>query len=283
MIEGLKPRDPIGAVLTVGRKGPSGAPVETDRFFFVLPQEVDGVRPLHPAFASFNKAEAERRTVIKGNLIHQTAEEAHELKLKAQILPNHQPHPSRAPACVGCGVGKANRWLDGAYKEVPCPGPRCEFQQPQGKRPAPCRPFGRLLFRPRWDIPGLPTPLTKLTTGSWNTASSILGFFEYIAKQAHSLGVSDYSLYGLPFSITLSKKKRRDDAGGRAFPVMSIAPEGDILEMLHAQRKRVAELGAPPPVAALTDREQQSPEEQGADGRSHAGPIVDVSVPRSSS
>jgi hypothetical protein len=38
-IEGLQPRLPLGAALTIGVKGPSGAPTQTDRFHFVSPHD----------------------------------------------------------------------------------------------------------------------------------------------------------------------------------------------------------------------------------------------------
>ena len=68
-IEGLQGREPIAAALSVGVKGPSGAPVEKDRFHVLRSHaqtaQVRGrstlIREPHPSFGSFNAADAGRR------------------------------------------------------------------------------------------------------------------------------------------------------------------------------------------------------------------------------
>ncbi len=305
-IAGLTGREPVGAVLTVGHKvlvqgrtdrhgNPMTKPADTDRFFIVVPQEVEGFRAEHPSFTAFNTAEPSRRTVVRGNLLHASPEGAWEHHRKAQVLKGLEPHPAKGPHCMGDGV-RAQRWLNGAYQDIPCPGDRCEFAQPTvlqngNEGPTPCKPWMRFLFRPRWpDGSSLPTPLMKYTSGAWNTTAHFLGFFEHVLSQAQQLGVERFSLYGLPFVLTLEHKKRKGETGSRTFPVVRISTDGDLLDFLDAQRKRIAALGtaparaalpAPPPVpTSLLDADQQDYAEVGADTRTVSGPgVIDVSVP----
>lgn len=278
-IAGLTGKEPVGAVLTIGHKGPRGNPEMTDRFFIVVPQMADGIRPAHPAFAAFNEAPPEKRQVIRGHLIHATRADMFEHNLKAQVLPKpHPAHPNKAPACSGDGE-RAVRWNGTEFKAIRCPNDLCEFRQKPQSGPTTCKPFMRILFRPRWaevrskDANGvivnsenpLPTPLMKLTSGSWNNVRAFLGFFEYIEQQAKLLGVPDVSLYGLPFTITLSKKSIA--AQQRAFPVLFITPDTDVQAFIAGQirNRRDLILSAPPPVAALTDGTERSTEVEDAD------------------
>ena len=70
---------PWGAVVTIGEKGPSGAPTNTDRFFIKKPQaettEFRGrsglVRRNHPDFEKFNQFDDLRwRQTIRFNIVH---------------------------------------------------------------------------------------------------------------------------------------------------------------------------------------------------------------------
>ena len=193
-IEGLQPRLPLGAALTIGVKGPSGAPTQTDRFHFVSPHDsMEGkfrVRPLLPQFAAFNSADASKRQMVRGNLIHSKREDCFAYHLRAQQLGGKwQNHPQKRPACTGDGH-KATRFYGETpedFREIECPNELCEFRQGTTKA---CKPFAQLLFRPRWPEGNpLPTPLTKLTTGSWNSTAALLGFFSYLDEQAAQLGL----------------------------------------------------------------------------------------------
>lgn len=270
-IEGLEGRLPIGAAVTVGVKGPSGAPTNTDRFFFVLPHDVkDGkhsIRPLHPSFASFNGAEPAKRQMLRGNLIHADRSECFSYNLRAQVLApldKWPAHPQKRPACTGDG-NVATRYYGetGAddFREIECPNELCEFRQGAKKL---CKPFAQLLFRPRWSEGStLPTPLTKLTTGSWYSTAVLLGFFDYIAAQAKHLGMESYSLFGLPFTLTLTRKTKPQE--GQAFPVLAISPECDLIQFFLAQTESRSRLAAGNPAlalpaVALTDPEMNDPE-----------------------
>lgn len=282
-IEGLKGREPIGAVLTVGRKNPeSKFPEHTDRFYLVLPQEVDGVRHEHPSFRPFNHADPEKRTVIRGNLVHSTRDGCFGYKLKAQVLPGVPEHPQKRPHCTGDGV-KAERWdpESKTFKQIACPNEKCQFRQPymhNGKeRPSPCKPDMKLLFRIRWPEGNpLPSMLVKYVSGAWNTTGFVVGFFDYIEKQAASMGIKEPNLYGFPFQMVLTRKKRSGDKStARAFPVVQITPEMDVIDFLRQQHVRLAEIGVTPVVSLL---EVVDPEEELADSRSLSGPVV-IDVP----
>ena len=238
-IKGLEGREPIAAAVTIGiKKGGSGYPVERDRFHVVNPREADGVRALHPAFASFNAAGADNRKVLLGNLVHASQQACFEYQLKAQVIGS--AHPDRKPACVGDGI-HAVRW-EGPdpddFMQIKCPNERCEFRLTE---PPKCKPFARLLFRLRWqDGVNLPTPLVKYTTGSWNTTANLLGFFEHIDRVARELGLEQYTLFGFPFILTLQDQTKASTKS--RFPVVHISPEQDPVQFFMAQRQNIAQL-----------------------------------------
>jgi len=271
-IEGVDGREPVGAVLTIGKKGPSGAPVDNDRFFFVSPYEVNGVRSQLIEFGRFNTADPKFRAVIHGNLVHAHIEDSWLHHLRAQKLPNPNPNPpARKPACTGDGT-KATRFsgMDGddeVWKEIDCPNRLCEFRQ--GVKAA-CKPMGRLYFRPGWShyrdetFHGLPTPLVKWTTGSWNTVANVVGFFDHVRAQAANLGLASWSVYGLPFTLTLGRKTQPQHE--RAFPVVSISPLVDLVEFFLMQRRQLAAAGGSLGLAAgNTSPEETTPEAMSAD------------------
>lgn len=249
-IEGLTGRDPIGAAITIGRKGPSGAPIETDRFFIVMPVDTlvgqHRVRPLHPSFVAFNEADPKHRQSIRGNLVHASQSDCMDYNLRAQVLSplsKWPAHPQKRPACSGDGK-RATRFFgfadDGSedWREIECPNERCEFRIGAKKL---CKPFARFLFRPHWESNKLPTPLMKLTTGSWHSVSALVGFFDYVSEQARNLGMESFSLFGLPFVLTLSTKTKPQDK--QRFPVLSISPEVDLVQFFLSQRDTADRLG----------------------------------------
>ena len=279
-IEGLQPRLPLGAALTIGVKGPSGAPTQTDRFHFVSPHDaMEGkfrVRPLLPQFAAFNSADASKRQMIRGNLIHSKREECFAYHLRAQQLGGKWPnHPQKRPACTGDGH-KATRFYGETpedFREIECPNELCEFRQGTTKA---CKPFAQLLFRPRWPEGNpLPTPLTKLTTGSWYSTAALLGFFAYLDEQASQLGLTAYSLYGLPFTLQLTFKSKPQ--AQQRFPVLALSPEVDIVAFFLAQREQLDRIGGHAPLAlpavALTDPEMRTVEVLASDAALIAGPV----------
>lgn len=275
-IEGLAGREPVGAVLTVGHKAPSGNPEHTDRFYLVQPQEVDGVRAPHPAFAAFNTADVARRQVIRGNLVHSTVAECFEYNLRAQNLPGIPAHPSRGPHCIGDGI-KAKRWNGEKYIDIDCPNEKCQFRaEVHPGKPIPCKPSMRLMFRVRWtEGSPLPPMVVKFTSQAWNTTKNLLGMLEHIEKNAKALGIDNFSLYGFPFMLTLTKKKRSGDAKtARSFPVVTATPELDIVTFLRQQQSDL--VGIRPQVTSLLDPSQRALEVQAEDVKTITPAVIDI-------
>lgn len=241
-IKNLQGRDPVGAVLSIGKKSANGFPTETDRFHIVQTmQDSNKVRQGHPAFSGFNSAQPEQRKVIRGNIIHATRDDCFEYYLKAQTL-NKKQHPNKRPMCTGNGtvaLRYANNTEDpNDFTEITCPDDRCEFRQ---GTPPECKPFSRFLFRLRWkDGSQLPTPLVKFSTGSWNTCANMVGFFDYIEKVAKQCGIEKYSLFSFPFMLTLSKKTNATKK--TSFPVVTITPEQDPVQFFTTQSKNFEQL-----------------------------------------
>ena len=267
-ILGLEGREPIGAALTLGIKGPSGAPIHRDCFHIVSPRESEGRKRVYlPDFKLFNEAPNANRRTIRGNIVHATRDKCFEYHLKAQVQPDKDAHPDRKPFCIGDGK-TAVRWMgEGAdnFKEIKCPHDRCEFRQ-KTKKGIACKPWMRLVFRLSWDDwtqqqvmeggrPPFPTPLTKFTSGSWRTTANVLGFFDFIETAAREMGVENYSLFGLPFLLNLNMQTKPSETF--LFPVVSMTPLMDPIQFFRAQRAQLRELTAPVH-EALTDESQQS-------------------------
>ena len=249
-IDGLDGREPVGAALTIGVKhGAKGFPTETDRFHIVAPREEDGRRPHLAAFAQFNSADPDKRKLIRGNLVHARRAECFEHHLKAQTGPKKLGmHPQRRPFCVGDGL-RATRWMgDGDnFSDIKCPHDKCEYRLTE---PASCKPWARLLFQLRWpDGNPLPTPLVKLTTGSWNTVRNLVGFFDHVEGAAGQLGLDDYSLWGMPFTLTLTRQTNAQKK--RSFPVIAVSPDMAPVEFFASQRETLRALSSPTPYVAL--------------------------------
>jgi len=256
-IKDLQSREPIGAILSIGKKSARGFPHETDRFHIVSTmQDANKVRQPHPAFNSFNAAPPEKRKVIRGNLIHATRDDCFEYYLKAQTLGGKQ-HPNKQPMCTGNGT-TALRYADNQndpnqFNEIVCPGDKCEFRV--GDKPM-CKPFSRLLFRLRWlDGVAFPTPLTKFSTGSWNTCANLVGFFEYIENVTKHLGIKEYSLFGFPFMMVLSKKT--NPAKKTSFPVVTITPEADPVQFFTLQAQNFEQLSGSSSMALIDMQSDQ--------------------------
>jgi hypothetical protein len=271
-IAGLEGREPIGAAVTIGVKGPSGAPIERDRFHVVeVNEDGDGRRPLHRAFSFFNDLKApDKRRLLRGNLVHANRRDCFEFNLRAQQQPGGKMHPQKRPFCVGDGV-RAVRWMGkdaDDFKEIECPHDRCEFRQAQGAKPTPCKPWMRLLFRIAWDDatqdalkavgrPAAPSMIVKFTSGSWNTTRNVLGFFEQFEQTAAALGIPNAKLFGLPFTMQLGERTNSEKKS--RFPVVTLSPAMDLIEFLGAQKRQLDALGAVPVYEALTDQSQNDP------------------------
>lgn len=270
-IAGLEGREPIGAAVTIGVKGPSGAPIERDRFHIVeAAPDAQDRRQHHRAFAVFNNMRPESRRLLRGNLVHATRDACFEYNLRCQANKDGKMHPQKRPFCIGDGV-RAVRWMGpGAddFKEIECPHDRCEFRQAQGSKPTPCKPWMRLLFRVAWDEatqaalaaagkPAMPSMIVKFTSGSWNTTRNVLGFFEQFEQTAAALGIPNAKLFGLPFTMQLGERTNSEKKS--RFPVVTLSPAMDLIEFLGAQKRQLDALGAVPVHEALTDQSQHDP------------------------
>jgi hypothetical protein len=262
-IEGLHPKQPIGAVLTIGKKGPKG-PVDRDRFYIKLPT-MDGndERPEHPSFARFNKADLPHRTVIRGNVVHNELSEFFHHSLKAYKLGRgFAATPRGEPACVGNGK-EAVRYMgtEQGFVSIPCPNELCEFRLCEPKL---CKPFASLLFRPSWrDDSPLPSPLMKFTTASWDSVSSLAGLFEFVDSTAKELGLDQISYFGLPFTLVLSEKKNKNK--GTRFPIVTASLDCDVMQFLARQKEQMQSIGATPRYVSLLDAEANAPDAIEAD------------------
>jgi hypothetical protein len=272
-IAGLVPREPYGAVLSAGIKGPSGNPIDKDRFHVLEPaprkRGRDEVRDHHPLFHVFNAAPPERRRTVIGQLVHATRDECFAHSMLCYRVSNRPHHPAGIPFCVGNGV-EARRYMgwDEAKQEhrfdsISCPHERCEYRQPiqlpnsNRERPAPCTPWMRMLFRLVWapkilsdgtKVPSsLPSVEVLFKSKGWNTVKRALGLFKAIDDRAKSvLGDRDYSLCGFVFSLTLSQKTNKQQ--GSRFYVTDFAPMTDPVDFFTKQldrTQRVAEILGP--------------------------------------
>lgn len=280
MIEGLRGKEPVGGVLTIGTKGPSGAPTDRDRFWIKVPDSSGDVRVPHPSFSTYNfyppaneewtaeqkaqyrETQHAKRRNIRGVLVHADMGECFEWHRKAQKLPRPFVNHSKLPACTGDGKKALRLQMADSmigHREIVCPNEKCEFAiAPNERTPPCCKPWGRLLFQPIWpEGVKLPTPLMKLTTQSWHSLASMVGFFDYFHEQARLCGVERAQLYGLPFELTLTEKSSAEKRS--RFPVLRMTPLAQIQTFLVGQGERLAQLQAKRPYMSITDGPEQDP------------------------
>lgn len=273
-IKGLEGREPVGAVLTIGTKGPSGNPTDTDRFYIKVPdakKEGTGlVRDGHPSFAAFNSADASMRRSIKGVLVHATEAECFEWYRKAQRSPNRNENHAQLPFCTGNGVTAQRLQLAllrepeapglprrSPYREIACPNELCQYAiAPNERTPPACKPFARLLFQPVWREGAVaPTPLMKLTTQSWHTVRNLVGFFEFVQEQARELGIEKPLLFGLSFELVLVTRTAAEKTA--RFPVIRISPTVNLQAFLMASAQRQQQLAEAQRYVALLDEPER--------------------------
>ena len=262
-IAGLVGRDPVGAVVTVGKKGDNGAPTDRDRFYFkqVFAQDVGGVlrKGEHPAFAAYNSAAPDKRRILRGNLVHASIDDWFEAGLAAQTLKGFPSHPKKIPTCCGDGR-KATRFYgkkeDGSddFRVIDCPNDLCFARQGKSKE---CKPAMRFLFRVNWNEGiALPKILVRLVSHSWNSAANFQGMFDYIRDQAAAFGLADFSVFGIPFSINLTEKTNPEEKS--RFPVLTITPECDLQDYFVWQRKQLESFGGKLALPAPLSAEENS-------------------------
>lgn len=248
-IDGLEGREQVGAVVTIGRKDSNrGFPIEKDRFHIVWPVEVNGRRDPHPHFGAFNKAPAEHRRMLTAQLVHARRDEAFAFRRQCFRAPRQPSHPRRLPFCMGDGT-TAQRWTGREFREIECPGDRCEFSQQPAKGKAPCGPHMKALFRLVWTKADFPTPLCKFTSNGWGSTANWVGFFDGLERAAATLGFEDYSLAGFRFQLQLVEKTNPET--NSRFPVCQVIPLDDPYSFFLAQVEARKQIAAAPKVAAL--------------------------------
>lgn len=246
-IDGLDGIAPVGAILTMGRKGDNRrGVVEKDRFHLVQPKAVNDIRPHIAAFNRFNIAKPEARQTVLGNLVFGRREESFQYSLRNFVAPGNRRHPNRRPFCVGDGK-VATRWVGGLedpddFREIVCPHDRCEFRQ---SKPAACKPFMWLRFRIRWP-PGqwehLPRMLVQFESSAWNTTKRFVGLFDHIDSIFSDLGIAPV-LFGLPIALTLTFQTRPTEK--TRFPVVVPTLDGvDPIDWFTLQQKKLEMLRA---------------------------------------
>lgn len=292
MIRGIKDlegREPVGAVLSLGIKGPRGNPIEKDRWHLLNPDPVQEnrvgrkvlVRYPHPWFQAFNEAPAEDRRTIIGQIVHRTEEECWKYHLMAYQVKGMPHHPRKLPFCVGDGV-TAERYKglvggEHTFEQITCPHDRCEFRQrprtQRGLGPPACKPWGKLLFRIGWRGGNLPTMLVKWVNRAWNSTKNAIGFFEEIERQAAMvLGPGRaINLGGFAFTLTAGEKTNPEE--GTRFPIVTFAPLSDPIEFFEAQLERDQRIESALGTAALpappTDLLEEDPDQDTQDYLSH--------------
>lgn len=259
-IAGLKGRESIPVAVSLGIKSDRGFPIEKDRFHIVngraTTEERQGkkvdLRGYHPLFDAFNRAAPELRRDIPCVIAHASIPEFIDQKRQAYVLPDMVAHPMRLPVCRGDGAA-AVRWVNGAWKNIPCPGDECPFTKAgtykgqdgrERERPAPCKPTTKIVLRFAWHrlevghpFKGLSALPFKYMSGGWNTAANILGFQESLTTTCENIGVDpvDVPLFGMPVRLQLYERSGKQ----QKFSVAELMVDGgDITAWIVSQMQR---------------------------------------------
>ena len=264
-IAGLHGREPIGAALAAGHKGPKGNPVDKDIYWILLPARRDdanirnGVRDPHPSFATFNNAIEENarkyRRSIPIRIDHARREDCFDWARHARILEmggKKLIHPAMRVVCRGNGV-TAIRWDPTqpdiiptagkdwrGYKDIPCPGDQCPFAIANGPGKPQCGPWMRFVARFDWPERKFPNIPFVFESQSWNTIAFFVGFFESFESHCRDWGFDpkEIPLFGYPAQLQLNEEMR---PGKKFFVTRPIPTMGDFNDWIRAQQARIGE------------------------------------------
>lgn len=274
-IQGLEPRRGATVIVANGRKSADkgGAPIERDRFHLVESHEnKNKIRAYHAAYSAYNSAPLEKRRTLYGILIHTRPQDAFWHQYQAQQLPlsyyqkmawfkagrsDQQTiaHPNKFPCCAGNGE-RARRWMGPGpddFKDISCPGQRCEFAIKVGKSRPPCGPKMSFMFQLRWmdDFKMLSPATARYDCKGWETTANFLGFFEEIKLAVEALRIKDPVLYGFPFIMSIGEKTKPSEHWN--WPVISISPVINPLDFFQRQREQIRQLSAPLPEITIAE------------------------------
>lgn len=190
------------------------------------------------------------RSSIRGYLVYSDWGESYDDRFQAWKLPGITP-PRGQAACVGIG-GKAKRWINGKYEDIPCPGIHCEFQKVKvGEKgflvQCACKPLIRFNFLLRWpEGSKLPVRPARFVTASKHNLGAFDAFHKQIVDYARAVGIQNPDLTGYPFVMRLNIGKGEVMAEGQnkgqavQFPSIDIQSECNPTEFFaqQAQRRR---------------------------------------------
>ena len=309
-IKGLEPRRGATVVVANGKKGEKGAPIERDRFHLVESHEnKNKIRAYHAAYAAYNAAAPEKRRTLYGILIHTNPQDTFWHQYQAQQLPvsyyqkmawfkndgvrpdqQTVANPNKRPCCAGNGEG-ARRWMGPGpddFKDIPCPGQRCEFAIKVGKARPPCGPKMSFMFQLRWmdDFKMLSPATARYDSKGWETIANFLGFFEEIRLAVAALRIKDPVLYGFPFIMSIGDKTKPSEHWN--WPVISISPVINPLDFFQRQREQIRQLSAPLPEITIAEEleirptvylmDEAGPIRIGGDSNAPRETVVDAEV-----
>jgi len=271
----IRPRSPIGCVLELLRRRPTGDgktepippfqsgsgslpyawAIMTATTVKEAANRQGYSRSPHPAFALFNTAPADKAQTIRCKIVHWWEEECLQYHLGA-FMPPVGKGPPAGWWCRG-DAKRAIRWTGSAFKEIVCPGRMCEFQQPKFGRKQDmewCKPNVTLIAQFSWPE-GNPLPKTvfQWQTKGWNNVSALIGMFKLIQDTAGHSGLGRFPVFALPFTLSVSETHRKN----RVFPQVSVSVDGDLHEWMakvSAQRQAAEghpELAGPIPLRQL--------------------------------
>ncbi|MCZ6507170.1 MAG: hypothetical protein O7A04_03845 [Acidobacteria bacterium] len=293
--EKMKPK--TGAVrtcLAVGIKGPKGNPIEKDRFHVVEGKTrqrlAQGGRKIEyrrhdREFEAFNSLPADDRRIFYAHLIHHDEKELWHpgyYMHRAQRSSGLVNPAGNKPSCHGNGID-AQRWIDGKYQMIDCPGEGCPFRD--GDQPA-CKPRARFWFRPVWKptqgqalaryLPDatvkqlLGRPMMRLQSQGDEARDTFAGMLKEVRDLAEPLGIEIRSWFGLPFSMALGEGSNPEK--GTRWPTITFTLDGDWLEWIQWQAGQFQQLAEAPTVLALGSA---SPDELDAEtvGDDHAAVV----------
>lgn len=281
------PKEPVGAVLTAGRRDNRGniIPASKNRFWLGLAIGASKKRrrKLHPDFEAFNSTpdppngDAHPAASIRAVVMHADIRQAYVIQRRAHRGPANDQRvvnpQDNGSWCVGDGK-VAHRWDGAAVRKIECPDERCPYAQ--GARP-PCLVTITVHFFPRWDgtrwaDANMPKVLTRWSSTGRNARDTWLGLIAMVRRQAEQIGVKIQSWDLMPFRMMLDFKT----GPSGLYPVIQIATDGDLMSWLLAQRQQVAQLTGQPQPLGLLDPAAHTPDLQGDDAEAtleHVEPV----------